>query len=57
LCGANGSTNEEVQLAKWLRVQIETRAMNDLQWLGMARDSGRRRRSSRGINVIVWVAT
>lgn len=54
----DGATNEEVQAAiDGMKTSSETRAMNDLVRLGLAKDSGARRKSSAGINVIVWVAT
>jgi hypothetical protein len=56
--GEHGATNEEVQgELPGMKPSSETRAMNDLVRLGLAKDSGLRRKSSAGVNVIIWIST
>lgn len=53
---ANGSTDDEIEIALGLRHQTASARRRELVLLGQIYDSGQRRRTSSGRAAVVWVA-
>lgn len=54
-CGARGATDNETQIALGMGAQTQTPRRLELERAGIVRDSGKRRKTAKGRDAIVWV--